>query len=273
LIGLLDEVEAIDEQWVMSLLPLEKTFEYLVDWTMEFDHQAVQSYVEQIRLQNPGCDRRQIAQRIIDEQSNYNGVLGATIGFASTFNLPIMLPLDIIKAWKIQDFTIKSIAHVYGYTPHNTDLNTAVLLLLSNGSVEELKQFVITETTDLVTRSTFDAVDFFKTSAIQITAKEAPKYAAKAITKSGKTVISALGMKEASKAIANVLCNLCGKKVAEKLLEKSLIAVVPLIGAAIGGSMDWMTTQAVGNLAIEFFEHSGPEFLNNVFKNTVMVDG
>lgn len=224
----------------MSLVIVEKPVEFLVDWVLISDLQAVQSYVDDLRQRHSGLSRHAIAQKIIDEQAWNNGLLGAATSFMGTAALPVTLPLDVIKTWKIQDFTIKAIAYLYGYTPQNADLKTAIFLLLTNGSLEELKQFAIAESTQFLAQSAFSAVDSIKTSTLQAAAKEAPKY------------------------VAEFLCKVCGWKMTEKVLQRSLSFAVPVLGAAIGGGVDWMTTQAVGNLAIEFFENSGMEFINSL---------
>ncbi len=249
----------------MDIPVLENALVSLMDCLVVYDLQEVKNYVDKICSDNPLLSQRELAQKIVDEQSINNGVLGAVTGLGSLATLPVTIPLDIVKAWKIQDFTIRCIAHIYGYTPQNTDLKTAILLLMSNGSIEELKQLVIFETANAVNQYTLNSVDILKKSAIQIAAKEGPKSAAKAISKYGEKVIVNCGMKEASKYLAEALCKVGCKKLAEKVLQKSLGVAVPVIGAVIGGSVDWVTTQAVGKLAIEYFENSGPEFVKKTF--------
>jgi hypothetical protein len=248
----------------MDVLTIENIFSFM-DWIMASDPQDVTKYVDKIRSDHPSLNRREVAQKIIDEQALVSGFLGTVTGFGTLITLPITISLDILKAWKIQDFTIRCIAYVYGYKPHHIDLKTAILLLMSNGSIEELKQFVIVEATNVANQYTLSTFDTWKHSAIQMTAKEGSKYAVQALTKCSEKVIANLGMKEISKYFMEGLCKIAGKKVAEKILEKSLGATVPVIGAAIGGGVDWVTTQTVGKLAIEYFENGGPEFVNNVF--------
>lgn len=249
----------------MDVSILEKALESLIDLFVASDPQEVKNYADKIRLNNPLLSQREIAQKIVDEQSINNGFLGSVTGLGSTITLPLVIPLDVVKAWKIQDFTIRCVAYIYGYTPQNTDLKTAILLLMSNGSVEEIKQLVIEETASAVNQYSLSTIDSLKKSAIQVVAKEGPKYATKTLTKYGEKALVNCGMKEVSKYLMEVLCKVGGRKIAEKVIEKSLGAAIPVIGAVIGGSVDWMTTQAVGKLAIEYFENSGPEFISNTF--------
>jgi hypothetical protein len=256
----------------MSIAIVEKPVEFLVDWVLISDLAAVQSYVDDLRQQNPGLDRRAIAQKIVNEQSWNNGLWGAATGLAGTVMLPVTLPFDVIKSWKVQDFTIKAIAYLYGYTPHNSDLKTAIFLLLANGSMEELKQFAIAESANFATQAALNAVDSLKSSTIQVAAKEAPKYAAKALVKSGNAIAKTIGLGELTKYLTEFLCKVCGKKITEKVLQRSLSLTVPVLGAAIGGGVDWMTTQAVGNLAIEFFENSGIEWIDSLLTESLSSD-
>lgn len=256
----------------MSLSIVEKPVEFFVDWVLISDSQAVQSYVDDLRQRQPHLDRRSLAQKIVEEQSWNNGWLGAATGCIGTVALPLTLPFDVIKSWKIQDFTIKAIAYLYGYTPQNSDLKTAIFLLLANGSMEELSQFVIVESSNFVTQTAFNAVDSIKTSTIQAAAKEVPKYATKALIKSGNAIANSFGISEVVKYFAEFLCKVCGKKITEKVLARSISLAVPVLGAAIGGSVDWITTQAVGNLAIEFFENSGFELIGSLVSSLLSSD-
>lgn len=56
-------------------------------------------------------------------------------------------------------------------------------------------------------------------------------------------------MKGASKFLIKALWKVGGRKVVEKAVQKSLGKAIPVLGAAIGGSIDWFSTQAVGKLA------------------------
>lgn len=256
----------------MSLSIVEKPVEFFVDWILISDLEAVQSYVDDLRRRYPQLDRRALAQKIVEEQSWNNGLWGAVAGFTGTIALPLTLPFDAIKSWKIQDFTIKAIAYLYGYTPHNSDLKTAIFLLLTNGSLEEIQQFLIAESSNFVTQTAFNAVDAIKSSTIQIVATDIPKHAAKALIKSGEAISKTFGLREITKYFSEFLCKVCGKKLTEKILQKSVSLTVPVLGAAIGSGIDWLTTQAVGNLAIEFFENSGFELIHSVVRSSISLD-
>jgi hypothetical protein len=224
----------------MHVAIIERSLESVFDWIFTVDPQESKKYIEQIHSTYPSLSRREIVQKIVDEQSINNGFFGAITGLGSTITLPIVLPLDILKAWKIQSFMIRCLAEVYGYTPKNMDLKTATLLLVSSGSIEELKEFVWHGATTAVNERALMTFDSLKQSAIQMAAKKGSKMATKA------------------------LYELVGKKIAKNVMKEFFGLAAPAFGAAIGGSVDWMTTQAVGRLAIEYFENSGPQLINSM---------
>jgi hypothetical protein len=226
----------------MNFSDLEKAIESLIDWVIGSESDEVTNYINKLRSDNPEFTNKQIAEKIVNEQSINSGLLGAVTGLGGLMTLPATIPIDLVKAYKIQAFTIRSIAYIYGYTPQNTDLKTDIFLLLSNGSIEDLKKLVITEAL-----------------------KAAPKYTSKSFTKyAGKTVIK-YGMKGMKKQIAKALWKVGGRKMAEKALQKSIGKAIPVVGAVVGGGMDWFTTQTVGKRAIEYYENSGSEWVNEVF--------
>jgi hypothetical protein len=231
---------------------LEQSFQTAIEWIFTVDSQESKKYIETIHSTNPSLSRRDIAQKIVDEQSLNNGLFGAVTGMGTAITLPIALPLDIIKGWRIQSFMIRCLAEVYGYTPQNTDLKTAIFLLISNGSIEELKRFVETEAAIFFNENALKTVDSLKQTATRLAAKEGSKFATKALTEA--------------------LCQALGKKVAQKIIQKSFGTVaLGAMGAVIGGGLDWMTTQGIGRLAIEYFENSTPEYISSLVPRPVEI--
>ena len=250
----------------MDFLDLEKAIESLVNWVIDSDPEEVTNYIDKLRSDHPKLTSKQIAEKLVNEQSIKSGLLGAVTGVGGLITLPA-IPIDLVKAWKIQAYTIRCIAYVYGDTPKNTDLKTDIILILSNGSIEAIKTLVITESLEVAPKHALKAIEKFKKSAIQVAAKETPKYASKALTKyAGKAVVK-YGMKGMKKQIAKALWKVGGRKMAEKALQKSIGKAVPVIGGVVGGGMDWFTTQFVGKLAIEYYENSVSEWVNEVFNS------
>src|ERR687885_475244 len=251
----------------MNFSDLEKAIESLIDWVIGSEPGEVTNYINKLRSENPEFTNKQIAEKIVNEQAINSGLLGAVTGLGGLITLPATIPIDLVKAYKIQAFTIRSIANIYGYTPQNTDLKTDIFLVLSNGSIEAIKNLIITEALKTAPKQALKAVDTLKKSAIQVAAKETPKYAAKALTKYGGKAVANYSMKGISKHLAKALWKVGGRKMAEKALQKSIGKAVPVIGAVVGGGMDWFTTQAVGKLAIEYYENSVSEWVNEVFNS------
>jgi hypothetical protein len=206
-----------------------------------------------------------LPEKIIHDQSIKSGVLGAITGVGGLVTLPATIPIDIVKSWRIQAFTIRCIAYLYEYTPANTDIKTDIFLVLSNGSIEELKKLVITEALKSAPKHALKALESVKQSIIKVTVKESTKYAAKVITKHGGKTIVKYTMKGMQKHLVKALWKVGGKKAVEKSVQKTLGKAVPVVGAIIGGSLDWVSTQAIGKLAIEYYENSTPEWIYEVF--------
>ena len=251
----------------MDTSVLQESLEKLIDWIIGSDADEITNYINSIRSEKPHLTKKQIAEKIVNEQSRNNGLLGAVTGLGGLITLPATIPIDLVKGWKIQAFTIRCIAYIYGYTPQNTDLKTDIFLVLSNGSITELKDLVIAEAMKASPKA-FIALDTLKkravNSAIQVTATHGTKYAAKAIAKYGGKTLVNYTMKGMSKHLVKALWKVGGRKAVEKTIQKSIGKAVPLIGAFVGGGMDWFTTKAVGHLAIEYYETSVSEWVNEV---------
>lgn len=127
-----------------------------------------------------------------------------------------------------------------------------------------MKNLVIQEALKAAPKHALKAVEALKKTAITEAGKAVPKYAAKALTKYGGKVIVDYSMKGASKHLVKALWKVGGRKVVEKTLQKTIGKAVPVIGAVVGGSIDWFATKAVGQLAIEYYENSVSEWVHEV---------
>jgi len=249
----------------MDTLGLEQSLESLIDWIIGSEPEEVRNYINDIRSNNSHLTNREICEVIVDEQSRNSGLLGALTGFGGLITLPATVPIDIVKAWKIQAFTIRCIAYVYGYRYEKADLKTDIFLVLSNSSIEEIKKLVIAEALNAAPKHASKALNKLKQSAIQVTAKHGTKYAAKAIAKYGGKTIVNYTVKGVSKHLIKALWKVGGRKVVEKAIQKSLGKAVPIFGAVVGGGIDYFATQAVGKLAIEYYENSISDWVYEVF--------
>jgi hypothetical protein len=250
----------------MNFGVLLEVLESLVDSILTNDPEKVSNYVDSIRSKSPHLTEKQIAKKIVGEQSFVNGLLGAGTGAAGLMALPATVPADLVKAWKIQAFTIRCIAYSYGYTDQNTDLKTDIYLLLSNNSMTALKQMLVQEAA-AAAMSTAAAAEAFKKSVTKEAAKAAPKYAAKVFVRCAGKEAANYTMKGLPKHITKALWKIGGKKVVERSIQKSLTKVVPVVGAVTGFAFDWVSTKVVGELATEFYENSGPELVDQIFNS------
>ena len=96
----------------MDFLDLEKAIESLVNWVIGSDPEEVTNYINKLRSDNPQFTNKQIAEKIVKEQSINSGLLGAVTGLGGLITLPATIPIDLVKAWKIQAYTIRCIAYV-----------------------------------------------------------------------------------------------------------------------------------------------------------------
>ncbi|MBD2039718.1 EcsC family protein [Microcoleus sp. FACHB-672] len=250
----------------MDISVLQEALESLINMMISSDPEEINKYLNKIRSENPTLSKRAIAEKIIDEQSINSGVLGAVAGLGGLITLPATIPINIVKFWRIQAFTIRCIAYLYEYTPANTDIKTDIFLVLSNGSIEELKMLVIAEALKSAPKHALKSLErSAKESIIKVTTERSTKYAAKTITKYGSKTIVKSTMKGMSKHLTKALWKVGGRKVVEKSVQKTLGKAVPVVGAIVGGSLDWLSTQAMGKLAIEYYENSVPEWIDEVF--------
>lgn len=249
----------------MDISVIQQSLESLIDWVISSDAEEVKNYVNNIRSENYRLSRREIAEIIVNKQSRNSGILGAITGFGGLMTLPATVPIDLVKSWKIQAFTIRCIAEIYGSNSQTTDLKTDIFLVLSNGSLEELKKFVIAESLNAVPKHALKTIHQLKNLAVKGTAKQVPKIMAKTITKYGGKAIVKYTMKGFSKHLIKALWKVGGRKIVEKAVQKSLGKAIPIFGAVIGGGMDWVATQSVGKLAIEYYENSVSDWVSEVF--------
>lgn len=142
-------------------------------------------------------------------------------GFAT---MPIALPANIGAAYLVQTHLAASIAHVHGHDSDSEDIRAAILLcLLGNAATEVLK----------------------KTGT-----KIGEKVAVSMIKKLPVTVIHRINQRAGFALVAKF-----GTKRAVVTLAKG----VPLVGGAVGGSVDAVATRAVGGFANTFFHPIGAE--------------
>lgn len=146
------------------------------------------------------------------------GSQGFVTNLGGFITMPVALPANIGAAYLIQTHLAAAIAHAHGHDLDTDEVKTAILLcLLGNAGTEVLKQ-----------------------SGIKI----GSKYTMTLIQKIPMSVIHQINKKAGFCLVAKY-----GTKRASITLAKG----IPLVGGAIGGSMDAVATAAVGTFADKFF--------------------
>jgi len=196
--------------------------EKLIDWMIETGQQDIDEYVEKLKSQNPGITSDNLAKKIVRRKSMKNGLLGGVTGLGGLITLPVTVPTDLAVSWKIQVVMALAVAHVYGHNVKTADVKTDIYLILAGDSAKEALKRVGVEVSKGVTK------------------KAVSKY----ITK------------EVMKKIWKVIPQKIITKAGEKSLT-SFIKIVPLVGAPVGYTFDWVAAKAVGKTAIKYYSGGG----------------
>lgn len=229
------------------------------------DEDDVRNYVQELRYKYPSLTKKQLAEKVINGESFKNGLMGAVTGFGGLATLAVTLPIDLIKALKIQVFMIRCIAEIYDYISSNDDMKIDTVLLLSNSSVNDIQKFVLDEAKKKASKEVLKQLNCVTKEATRLTAELAPKYIAKAALKVADKPIRNYALRQIPKVFRGIIWKLGGRKIAEKSIQKTATKAVPVIGALVGGGLDWFTTQAVGKLTIQYYEQKMPEWLDEIF--------
>jgi len=142
------------------------------------------------------------------------GAQGFVTNIGGLVTLPVSMPANVGAAYLVQSHLAASIAAVYGHDPHEEEVRSALLLcLLGNGATEVLKKV---------------GVDVGQ------------KLAMTAIKRLPIEVIYAINRKVGFALLA---------KYGTKRSAVTLVKGVPLVGGVVGGSVDAVSTRAVGAFA------------------------
>lgn len=179
----------------------------------------IKVYVENLRRLNPGIDSIELAKKIISRRSLKAGGVGAVTNIGGIITLPISMPTDLYLSFRVQIRMVLAIAYIFGWDINDREIATDVLLVLGgNGAMEALSGAGI---------------------------KIGQEFAKKAVNK----YINREVMKKINRVIS--------RKIITKAGEKSLTSfakLVPVVGAPIGGTINWLGTQAVGKTALQFYK-------------------
>lgn len=179
----------------------------------------VEKYVDNIRRLNSDIDDMRLARKIVSRRSLKAGGVGAVTNLGGIITMPITMPTDLYLTFRIQARMVLATAYIFGWDIHDREILTDVLLVMGgNGAMEALSGAGI---------------------------KVGQEFAKKAVDK----YINREVMKKVNKIVSRKLITKAG----EKSLT-SFTKLVPLVGAPIGGSINYFGTQAVGNTALQFYK-------------------
>lgn len=198
---------------------LQNGLSQVMDFVVSSDHVKIEAYVDKLIQQNPGISQDALAKKILNRKSFKNGLIGAATGLGGLITLPFTIPADLAFSWRIQATMAFSIAYVYGHTKDTTDLKTDLYLILAGDSAKEALKRIGIE-------------------------------ASKAVTK--KAV-----QKYITKEVMQKIWKVIGQKIITKAGQKSLTSfmkMVPIVGAPVGFTFDWVSTHAVGKVAINYYQ-------------------
>jgi len=197
---------------------LQNGLDHILDFVISTDHVKIEAYVDKLVEQNKGISCDELAKKILHRKSMKNGLIGAITGLGGLITLPVSIPTDLICSWRIQASMAFSIAYVYGHTKDTTDLKTDLYLILAGDSAKEALKKIGIEASKAITKK---AVEKYITRDVMVK-----------------------------------IWKVIGQKIITKAGEKSLtsfIKMVPLVGAPVGFTFDWVSTQTVGKFAIAYY--------------------
>lgn len=190
----------------------------LLKAVIEKEAKHVEGYVDHLRELNDGIGREQLARKIISRRSLKAGGVGTVCSLGGFLTMPITMPSDMYLTFRIQARMVLAIAYIYGWDMHDSDTETDILLVMGGNA----------------------GVNALKNAGMKI----GQEYTKKAIQK----YVTREVMKKINRVIS--------RKIITKAGEKSLASfakLIPVVGAPIGGGVNFIGTQGVGRTALKFY--------------------
>lgn len=190
----------------------------LVKDTIAKEANKVEAYVTHLKELNPQLSKEKLAYKIINRRSLKSGAISGVCSVGGFATVPFTLPPNMYINFRIQARMVMAIAYLYGWDVNDEDTQMDILMVMGgNASVEAAKKV-----------------------GVKVTGEFCKKAVKKHITR------------ETMKKINKVL----SRKIITKAGEKSLTSfakLVPLIGAPVGGSIDFVGTQMMGRTALKYY--------------------
>lgn len=220
-----------------NLVSSESMYE-LLEWTYDKTVQGLPGMGTAEELANdylstPGTLEDKI-NALIRWQNTKAGGAGFLANMGGVITLPVALPMNIASTLYVQMRMIAAIAHMAGHDIQHDKVKTLIFMcLLGSGVNEVAKDFSITFGTK------------FATSYIQ------KNITREMLVKINKAVGFRLITKSGTKGLIN------------------LTKVVPILGGVIGGGLDAISTNVVGNQAKKVFLSFDSNELNGIESNYI----
>lgn len=193
----------------------EVSFGRLIDWTIDRDTTVIKKYVDNMRERYPNLGKDDLAKKIISRRALKSGMVGALTSAGGLPSLPFSVPASVVITWRIQVFTIMAIAHVYGHLDKTENIRTDIYMILAGDAAKEA----------------------LKRMGVQVS-KDVTHHSVRALL---------------SKGALTRINRLLGKRVLSATGKKSLVRLIPLVGAAVGFAFDWSAAHAFGKYAVQYY--------------------
>lgn len=194
-------------------------YQALLKSVIEKEAVKVEAYVDHVRELNSGIDQRDLARKIMSRRAMKAGGIGALCCLGGFLAMPITMPGDMYMTFRIQARMVLAVAYIYGWDVRDDDFATDILLVMGGSAgISALKKLGI---------------------------KIGQEYTKKVVTK------------HVRKEMVKQLNQLVSRKIITKAGEKRLVnftKLVPLVGAPIGGALNYFGTLDVGRTALKFYQ-------------------
>jgi uncharacterized protein (DUF697 family) len=207
---------------------------------------------DKLRAKYPHLTEAELADILIDRSARLTAGVGFVASLPGIFpgagtatqlvvNVSTMIP-DMIYLFKHQATLVYRIAELYGKDLKDEDRQTEALIL-----------FGIASGVSAAARALEQSLE----NKIGIYIR------AKVTTESVRQGIARVGTLHP--LVKDILTTLFQRKaITEATVEKSLVGLVPLVGAGVSGAMNYMFTQKVGDVAKEFYSDTGAKTLEAI---------
>ncbi len=205
---------------------IEKDKNLMVEWLDQYisdyistKNEEVSKYIEEFRKKYPDASKVELAKKIKNSKSFRNGLVGAATGLGGLLALPVTIPTDLVISWRIQIPLIYTIAAIFEQTANLDELKTDIYIILAGRNAQEIFKNAGVDSLNNLTKT--------------------------AVKKHIKREV----MMRMWRIIPRKLITSAGEKTVSGFMK-----LIPLIGAPVGFTFDFVDAQITGNFAIKYFK-------------------